>query len=60
MADIHVLPINDAIEHKETHGCWCHPTVEIVSNGATVVVHHSADGRETTEPDAVYPPAARY
>lgn len=63
MSDIpvHVLPINDAIEHVLASTCWCRPTLDNADTGETPVwVHHSADGRERNEPDAPYPAAQRH
>jgi hypothetical protein len=52
MTIVHILPINDLIEHEEEGDeCVCGPDVEFVSGGR-VVVHHSLDGREEHEPDA--------
>ena len=52
LADIHVLPVNDLMAHEEIRQCWCRPTVD--ADAATpIVVHHSADGREYFERDAV-------
>lgn len=54
MSTVHVLPVNDLIEHDdEGDGCPCGPTSEAVfredgSNG-WVIVHHSLDGRERDE-----------
>lgn len=50
---IHVVPINDLVDHEVSDDCVCGPTVEAVfqddgSNG-WVVVHHSLDGRERRE-----------
>lgn len=48
---IHVLPVNDLIEHEdEGEDCPCGPRVEAVfredgSNG-WIVVHNALDGRE--------------
>ena len=56
MTTVHVRPVDDLINH-DTDGddCTCGPRVEPVpSAGGTVgwlVVHHSLDGRELTEPD---------
>lgn len=47
-ADIHVLPVNDTIEHQELRQCWCRPDVK-ENAGATMVTHHAADGREYFE-----------
>ncbi len=48
---IHVLPLNDLIEHEESEDCPCGPDVELVSalNDGWVVSHHSLDGREESE-----------
>ena len=48
-ATIHILPINDLKEHRETDDCECAPRVEYVGNGGKVVVHNSYDGREFWE-----------
>lgn len=54
MSTVHVMPINDLIEHDGTGtDCPCGPTTEAVfredgSNG-WMVVHHSLDGREHHE-----------
>lgn len=49
MADVHVLPIDDLVEHEEEgDDCVCGPRVEFVEGGK-VVVHNSLDGRENHE-----------
>ena len=59
--DTHVLPLDDLFDHDEHRGCWCHPTVEEVWVGNSVVVHHSADGREILEDgELVVPPMIRH
>lgn len=51
---VHVIPINDLIEHDEVDDeCICGPDVEPVfgedgSNG-WLISHHSLDGRELQE-----------
>ena len=46
MNDVHVLPVDDLIEHDETEDlCICGPTVTL-EPGGRMVVHHSLDGRE--------------
>lgn len=52
MSDIHVLPVNDTIEHLELRQCWCRPRID-EGTGAVVVIHNSADGREHFEPGAI-------
>ena len=42
---LHVMPIDDWIEHEESTTCICRPTVELV-DGNMLVVHYAADGRE--------------
>lgn len=52
---VHVVPVNDLIEHDTTgEPCVCGPDTEAVfrddgSNG-WLVLHHSLDGRELHEP----------
>lgn len=48
-ADIHVLPLNDTIDHLELRECVCRPRIEKQSDCPAVVVHHAADGREYFE-----------
>jgi len=52
MSRVHVLPIDDLIEHEATEDCPCGPDTEFVSGGA-VITHHSLDGREALEPAPV-------
>ena len=47
---VSIIPINDWIEHEENTTCICGPRLEIV-NGEMLVIHNSADGRETKEND---------
>lgn len=54
MNTAHVLPVNDLIEHERNDECVCGPRVEPVErNGVPgeLIVHHSLDGRELSEPD---------
>jgi hypothetical protein len=51
MGTLHVLPIDDAIQHEESDDCVCGPETEFVEGGR-VVVHHSLDGRELDEDEA--------
>lgn len=52
MSTVHVLPINDLIDHPDDD-CPCGPTTEAVpaDDGSVgwVVIHHSLDNREATE-----------
>jgi hypothetical protein len=52
MSVVHVIPINDLVDHDCDGGvlcdCVCGPDVEFVEGGA-VVSHHSLDGRELDE-----------
>lgn len=56
MATVHVMPVNDLIEHDNSGvtDCPCGPTTEPVSaeDGSMgwLVTHHSLDGRELHEP----------
>lgn len=53
MATVHVLPVDDLIEHTSTdYDCVCGPAIELVpsDNGDSwLVTHHSLDGRELHE-----------
>jgi hypothetical protein len=42
---IHVLPVNDLIDHEDSGDCVCGPDTEFTEGGA-VITHHSLDGRE--------------
>ena len=45
---IHVLPVDDLIEHEHSPDCVCGP--EVVFYGPRLIVtHHSLDGRELEE-----------
>lgn len=50
---LHVIPLNDLIEHDTTGTCPCGPADQPVrrDDGSIrwLVVHHSLDGREHTE-----------
>ncbi|WP_166435998.1 hypothetical protein [Cellulomonas shaoxiangyii] len=49
MAEVHVTPVADLIEHEEHgDGCPCGPDA-IFEPGGVVMVHHSLDGREARE-----------
>ncbi len=48
--DSHVIPLNDLIAHVELRTCTCRPHVE-QRELRSLVVHHSADGREYSEAD---------
>ena len=51
MSTIHVLPIDDLVEHEDVgDGCVCGPDVEYLDEGK-LVKHHSLDGRERYERD---------
>ena len=56
MTTVHVLPIDDLIEHEDFgDGCPCGPSTEPVKgdDGSVgwVITHHSLDGREASEND---------
>lgn len=50
---IHVLPLDDLIEHDSDHSdeCICGPDTTYVEGGGKVITHHSLDGRELHEYD---------
>lgn len=43
-ADIHVMPINDLLEHQQSRNCLCNP-----EDDEGVIIHNSLDGRENFE-----------
>lgn len=51
--EVHVLPVDDLIDHQENDECPCGPRSEpVVRADGSVgwsVVHHSLDGRERAE-----------
>lgn len=48
---LHVIPVDDVIEHERHHDCPCAPTAEPVEreDGSTgwQLVHRALDGRDT-------------
>lgn len=47
--DLHVVPVNDLLEHNtDSVECWCDPTIE-VDGAILIVIHNSFDGREDDE-----------
>jgi hypothetical protein len=46
--DLHILPIADLREHRESRDCWCDPALE-QEQDTVLVIHQSADGRELVE-----------
>lgn len=50
---VHVLPVNDLIEHADNDECVCVPTIEPVKrdDGSVgwLIIHHSLDNREAWE-----------
>lgn len=51
MSRVHVLPLNDLIDHETSEDCVCGPEVELVSavDDGWLISHHSLDGREERE-----------
>lgn len=49
---VHVWPDSDAVEHDLVGVCVCGPRLVEQANGNVIVVHHSLDGREASEPPA--------
>nr|WP_187279181.1 hypothetical protein [Streptomyces lavendulae] len=49
MADLHVVPIGDLIDHDTIGGCACGPAEQLVkaADGSTgwLAVHHTRDSR---------------
>jgi len=45
---IHVVPIDDCIEHEESWLCPCEPKIDFENpaDGTQVIVHNALDGRE--------------
>lgn len=50
---VHVLPLDDLVEHRQSVDCWCKPDVlwigldgEPVLLVRKMVTHQAADGRE--------------
>ena len=49
-SDVHVIPVNDLKEHRESRRCWCKPAVKKGPGWqSALVTHQSADGRELVE-----------
>lgn len=52
--ELHIIPLNDLIEHAETDDCVCGPQTFLGKrdDGADgwLIVHSSLDGREHLEP----------
>lgn len=46
--ELHVLPVDDLIEHEDSEDCPCGPQVTFLTGGK-VVTHNSLDGREASE-----------
>lgn len=51
---IHIIPINDLIDHLEDTDCPCGPEVGVEDG---IVLHAAMDRRECFEPDAAPDPA---
>jgi len=45
---VHIIPINDLKEHEMYKYCHCKPKA-IYSDGKTIIIHSSYDGREAIE-----------
>lgn len=48
MPTVHVIPVNDLIEHITKSTCICHPRIDIVEGGM-IVIHDALDGRVVSE-----------
>lgn len=53
--ELHIIPVNDLIDHAETDDCVCGPKTYPGEgpDGAIgwLIAHNSLDGRELDEPD---------
>lgn len=47
--DVHVMPIDDLVEHEPTIDCWCRPVRFVTPVGPDVIVHNALDARELIE-----------
>ncbi len=47
IGEIHVMPIDDMVEHIESPSCPCGPSED--TQEPRVMIHHSADRREDVE-----------
>ncbi len=45
----HVLPVDDAFEHREGMDCPCLPRLQFVGVNGGIIVHNAFDGREADE-----------
>lgn len=41
---VHVLPVNDLRDHRESTDCWCEPMIQD-AYPSRVIVHAALDGR---------------
>lgn len=46
-ADIHIIPLNDFIEHISSKDCWCNP--KALEYDDKVIVHNAMDQRDKYE-----------
>ena len=46
---IHIMPVDDLVEHDDCIACWCQPRTIQEPDAVLVVVHHAMDGRELIE-----------
>jgi hypothetical protein len=55
LRELHVLPLDDLLEHELDEDCFCGPDFLPVDQDDGSIhwlyQHHSADGREHSEPD---------
>lgn len=53
--NVHVIPLDDLVEHQALESCVCGPAYELVQgedgDSGWLIVHHSLDGREQDEAD---------
>lgn len=51
--NVHVIPLDDLVEHDPFETCVCGPSIEHVQDddvSGWLISHHSLDNREKTEP----------
>lgn len=51
---LHVIPLNDQIDHICTSKCWCSPSK---TDNNQLIIHNSLDGRESVEQWGVSDPS---
>lgn len=64
MPPVHVIPVNDLVDHEADDDCICGPAADPVKRGdgsiGWVMLHHSLDGREYRERGQQLPKDERF